>query len=1554
MLGISGLFSSSNLVKQAKAPIVSDAIMVGDYVGTLGDGEASTYAMRAGNAKIVRVDVLPNFISYLKRGEEVFRHGIIGHCDGKFPVTNPVTNNIYFNPKDNKYYKCKTSFTGTVATPDEVKFEELSLEKIVKNGLVSSVNITGAAKGNGVSNGSGVITVNTTVNYNDITGKPVSLPNPQVLTISLNGTTTEYKGDAAKTVTITAAAIGAQPAGNYSVVGHNHTADDISGLPTTLPNPNNLVIKLNGVSTLTYSGKSAGEINITPSNIGAQPAGNYALNNHNHDSVYSKLSHQHSLSSISVEEYFLSGYIHPLQAPFVPSARSNKLFGINPNDITIEYSTDGGKTWLDYGATAIDKSRVFNEIGSGLTLGKATNKELHVSQGTNSRLRITITSASTGRYVSLDKTYIWFNTSGNTCKCSCKLARHGSKTSWETIWDDKEVSGWSGGNFFNHKQFTFQGPNGSDDNNGYSIRYEFWMTQINSNYGAAELLYINGYGDNVWTSESPFVNNDHLYKWDTGYNMLLPAGLEAKGEIKGVVTKAKQDEQGNVIHTTYSKNGHTHQYLPLSGGTLTGQLTLTNKYTIVPKDGGLQYVSDTGNKWLIHNNNGTEIGIGYAGADAVNTRVYGNLYANADKMVWHSGNFDPDTKAASSHNHDSVYSKLTHDHNSVYAAKSHDHTGVYQPVGNYALATHNHDTVYAAKSHNHTGVYAPVSHTHVSSGITAMTGYTKAVSVSAIAVTDSLNVAIGKLEKALDGKAPTGNYSVVGHNHNETYNTKAEITNLLAGKLGATANAVSASKLATARTVSVSGAVSGSNTFDGSANMNISVTLNGFDASKITSGTINVDRLPKTALSEFIPVANRAARLALTKTEAQNGDTVKETDTKKMFLVIDDTKLDSDAGYEEYTTVVDWSTITGRPSQFQPVSHTHTWAQISDRPSTLPNPNGLVISLNGKAQTAYTGASAVAFDITPASIGAQVAGSYASSSHNHDSVYAKVSHSHTIGQIGALAGYTKAEQVAAISASDTILSAFGKLEKALDGKQAAGSYASASHTHSGVYQPVGNYSLVGHNHDETYSKLSHAHTWDSITGKPGSFTPSTHNQASSTITAMTGYAKASSVSAIGVTDSLNVAIGKLEKALDGKQAAGSYASSSHNHDGKYQPVGSYAAATHNHDTVYAAKTHNHTGVYQPAGSYALSSHNHDGVYAAVSHSHSYLPLSGGTLTGDLITKLNGGIKYLDASGVAKWLISNNSGTSIALGYSSSGNNVPVYCYNEIYANGNQKVWHAGNLNPANYASSGHTHDDRYFTETEINSKLSGYSTTSHNHDGKYQPKGSYSEAGHNHDASYIRTWSVGSVNSEATLNAATTPGFYQVIDYKINGLYGYGFLYVTKNGNIICQYYISHSGGSCYRQTWNNDISAATWITQWDTTNFNPNTKLNTSGGTISGALTVTGQILSNADVVAYSDARVKTNVVKIDSALDKVSAINGYTYDMQGVDFKGKRQAGVIAQELKEVLPEAVVTDDNGYYAVRYTNIIPLLIEALKEERSKRESLEERLAKIERMLDIK
>ena len=1219
---ISEMFSKSKSPAPNNESITIPPIRVSDYIGT-----ASTLSevKGVGNGPIITKDLLSLFNDKSTDKHQLFLDGVIGKNNGSFPVTNPVKDNVYFYAVERKYYKCNKSSSGVVNAPD-VNFSEFSLSNF--KGGVSGINITGAATGSGKLNeATGVMTVNTTVNWANITGKP-----------------------------------------------------------STLPNPNGLVIKLNGTAQTTYTGSTPVELNITAASIGAQVAGNYASASHNHDSVYSKIDHSH-----------------------------NDLY--------------------------------------------------------------------------------------------------------------------------------------------------FTETEINEKL----------------------------------------AGYQPKGNY-----------------------------------------------------------------------------------------------------------------ALASHDHKGVYQPV-----GDYALTTHNHDEVYQPKGSYALSDHNHDSAYAAKSHNHSGVYAPINHTHTAANITALTGYTKALSASAIAATDSLNVALGKLEKALDGKAPTGNYAVVGHNHNDAYNTKSEITDLLAGKLGATANAVSASKLATVRTISLSGAVSGSSTFDGSANMNVSVSLNGFDAGKITSGTISVDRLPKTALSEFIPVANKAARLALTKSEAQNGDTVKEADTKRMYLVIDDTKLDTEEGYQEYTTVVDWSVITGKPSKFPAESHVHTWDQINGRPSTLPNPNGLTISLNGTAQTVYTGASAVAFNITPASIGAQVAGSYASASHNHDGVYAKSTHSHTIGQIGALTGYAKAEQAGAISATDTILSAFGKLEKALDGKQASGNYAPASHTHS-EYQAKGDYALASHNHDTVYAKASHSHAWDSITGKPGSFTPSAHNQASNTITAMTGYTKPSVTSAIVVGDTLNAAIGKLEKALDGKQAAGSYALASHNHSGVYAPVshnhtasniasltgykkGETGAAIGETDTLliaigklekaldekqvagsYASSSHNHDGKYQPAGSYASASHNHDTLYAAKSHGHAWGEISGKPSTfapaghnqaSNTITAMTG---YTKAASVAA--IAATDSLNVAIGklekaldgkqaagsYAASNHN-----HSGVYAAvSHSHAWDAITGKPGSFTPSAHNQAANTITAMTGYSKPSStsaiattdtliaaigklekaldgkqasgsYALASHNHSGVYQPAGSYAAASHNHSGVYAPVSHGNHVPATQTANN------------KI-------FLRCDNTWHTITPAEIGAQVAGSY--------AAASHTHSGYAAASHTHPYLPTSGGTISGALTVTGQILSNADVVAYSDARMKTNVVKIESALDKVSKISGYTYDMQGIEFGGQRQAGVLAQELKEVLPEAVVTDDNGYYAVRYTNIIPLLIEALKEEKSKRESLEdevmslkeenktlqERLAKIERMLDIK
>lgn len=143
-----------------------------------------------------------------------------------------------------------------------------------------------------------------------------------------------------------------------------------------------------------------------------------------------------------------------------------------------------------------------------------------------------------------------------------------------------------------------------------------------------------------------------------------------------------------------------------------------------------------------------------------------------------------------------------------------------------------------------------------------------------------------------------------------------------------TDNAPTATKLQAARTIALSGAVTGSVSSDFGGNVTISTTLANFDASKIASGTISIDRLPKAALERLVVVANDTARFALTTATAQSGDTVKVTSTGKMYLIKDESKLSSEDGYEPYTasqaSSVPWSGVTGKPSTFTPPTSSAT------------------------------------------------------------------------------------------------------------------------------------------------------------------------------------------------------------------------------------------------------------------------------------------------------------------------------------------------------------------------------------------------------------------------------------------------------------------------------------------------------------------------------------------------------------------------------------------------------------------------------------------------------
>lgn len=113
------------------------------------------------------------------------------------------------------------------------------------------------------------------------------------------------------------------------------------------------------------------------------------------------------------------------------------------------------------------------------------------------------------------------------------------------------------------------------------------------------------------------------------------------------------------------------------------------------------------------------------------------------------------------------------------------------------------------------------------------------------------------------------------------------------------------------------------------------------------------------------------------------------------------------------------------------------------------------------------------------------------------------------------------------------------------------------------------------------------------------------------------------------------------------------------------------------------------------------------------------------------------------------------------------------------------------------------------------------------------------------------------------------------------------------------------------------------------------NTSL-TVGGT-STLSTTAGRIDATNDVVAFStsDEKLKENITPIENALDKVSQVQGIEFDWipkEEVHGNKGHDVGVIAQEIEKVLPEVVTTRDNGYKAVKYEKIIPLLVEAIKE----------------------
>ena len=132
-------------------------------------------------------------------------------------------------------------------------------------------------------------------------------------------------------------------------------------------------------------------------------------------------------------------------------------------------------------------------------------------------------------------------------------------------------------------------------------------------------------------------------------------------------------------------------------------------------------------------------------------------------------------------------------------------------------------------------------------------------------------------------------------------------------------------------------------------------------------------------------------------------------------------------------------------------------------------------------------------------------------------------------------------------------------------------------------------------------------------------------------------------------------------------------------------------------------------------------------------------------------------------------------------------------------------------------------------------------------------------------------------------------------------------------------------------------------------TQFDTNGVQTLSLGVGTAPTSTTGLIRATNDVVAYysSDRKLKENIKNIKNPIEKLKKINGVEFDWipeEGVHENEGHDVGVIAQEIEKIIPEIVQTRDNGYKAVKYEKIVPLLIEAIKEQQKQIDELKSKL----------
>lgn len=213
----------------------------------------------------------------------------------------------------------------------------------------------------------------------------------------------------------------------------------------------------------------------------------------------------------------------PLDAALVPDLGANRFAFAKPEGITIEYSKDGGSTWLDYNASNSQKLGLTTNIGTALYISGSSSVKATV----NNQLRIIFDTSKCNIYTQLNKFVIYISTNGSQqCTVSIYKAFQSTPNDYKVVTEDVSIGGWSGYNVINVPEFITYG-NIPATQNG-RIKFVFKIKAQSGYYNGLSILSIMGFGGVGWTTPSTLAKTGCLYQIDINQSAIFPQTVSAK------------------------------------------------------------------------------------------------------------------------------------------------------------------------------------------------------------------------------------------------------------------------------------------------------------------------------------------------------------------------------------------------------------------------------------------------------------------------------------------------------------------------------------------------------------------------------------------------------------------------------------------------------------------------------------------------------------------------------------------------------------------------------------------------------------------------------------------------------------------------------------------------------------------------------------------------------------------------------------------------------------------------------------------------------------------